>query len=112
MPSLPPTLASARRPKPPKAWRPLPRSARRAGRGAEAGLNPPHGPRVGAHACRERARLYPSPGTNWDGPMQLSVNPALASRTYEVADFAAAQELYHSNGWTDGLPVVPPTGPA
>ena len=33
----------------------------------------------------------------------------LASKSYDVADFAAAQELYHSNGWTDGLPVVPPT---
>jgi hypothetical protein len=33
----------------------------------------------------------------------------LTSRTYSVDDFAAAQEFYHSNGWTDGLPVVPPT---
>ena len=33
----------------------------------------------------------------------------LASTTYDVADFHAVQELYHSNGWTDGLPVVPPT---
>lgn len=33
----------------------------------------------------------------------------LASRTYEVADIIAAQELYHANGWTDGLPIVPPT---
>ena len=41
--------------------------------------------------------------------MQLSVKPALLAKTYEVEDFAAAQELYHSNGWTDGLPVVPPT---
>lgn len=37
------------------------------------------------------------------------VKPALSSKIYEVADFAAAQELFHSNGWTDGLPVVPPT---
>ncbi len=37
------------------------------------------------------------------------VKAALRSRDYEVEDFAAAQELYHSNGWTDGLPVVPPT---
>ena len=41
--------------------------------------------------------------------MQLSVKPALTSKVYEVEDFAAAQELFHSNGWTDGLPVVPPT---
>jgi hypothetical protein len=41
--------------------------------------------------------------------MQLQIKPGLTSRGYEVADFAAAQELYHSNGWTDGLPVVPPT---
>lgn len=33
----------------------------------------------------------------------------LNSKTYEVADVLAAQELYHSSGWTDGLPVVPPT---
>src|SRR3954469_19880784 len=33
----------------------------------------------------------------------------LASKTYDVADISAVQELYHSNGWTDGLPIVPPT---
>jgi hypothetical protein len=33
----------------------------------------------------------------------------LAAKTYDVADIHAAQELYHSNGWTDGLPIVPPT---
>lgn len=33
----------------------------------------------------------------------------LKSRTYDVADFGAAQEFYHSQGWTDGLPIVPPT---
>jgi hypothetical protein len=32
-----------------------------------------------------------------------------ASRTYSVDDIHAAQELYHANGWTDGLPIVPPT---
>jgi hypothetical protein len=33
----------------------------------------------------------------------------LTSRTYEADDVGAVQELYHSNGWTDGLPIVPPT---
>jgi hypothetical protein len=36
----------------------------------------------------------------------------LASKTYEVADIHAVQELYHSNGWTDGLPILPPTADA
>jgi hypothetical protein len=36
----------------------------------------------------------------------------LTSRRYEAADFAAVQELYHANGWTDGLPIVPPTAEA
>jgi hypothetical protein len=36
----------------------------------------------------------------------------LAARIHDVADFHAAQELYHSNGWTDGLPIVPPTADA
>src|SRR6202012_5725868 len=34
---------------------------------------------------------------------------ALTAKVYDVEDFAAAQEFYHANGWTDGLPVVPPT---
>lgn len=33
----------------------------------------------------------------------------LRSRSFEVGDLVSAQELYHSNGWTDGLPIVPPT---
>jgi hypothetical protein len=36
----------------------------------------------------------------------------LASKTYDVADIHAVQELYHANGWTDGLPIVPPTADA
>lgn len=31
------------------------------------------------------------------------------SSRIDAVDFAAAQELYHSRGWTDGLPIVPPT---
>lgn len=33
----------------------------------------------------------------------------LASRTHTASDFAEAIELCYTRGWTDGLPVVPPT---
>jgi len=36
----------------------------------------------------------------------------LTAKSYEVADMQAVQELYHANGWTDGLPIVPPTAEA
>ncbi|HEY1930393.1 MAG TPA: hypothetical protein VGG99_00120 [Acetobacteraceae bacterium] len=36
----------------------------------------------------------------------------LTSKTYDVADIQSAQELYHANDWTDGLPIVPPTADA
>ena len=36
----------------------------------------------------------------------------LSSRVYESQNIADVQELYHSNGWTDGLPIVPPTADA
>ena len=32
----------------------------------------------------------------------------LRSKRHRADDFAAAQEVLHSRGWTDGLPVVPP----
>ena len=33
----------------------------------------------------------------------------LRSTVHEADDVFAAQELFHGRGWTDGLPVVPPT---
>lgn len=36
----------------------------------------------------------------------------LQSAVLEVDDALAAQELFHSRGWTDGLPIVPPTAAA
>ena len=36
----------------------------------------------------------------------------LASKTYDMDDIWAMQEFYHSNGWTDGLPILPPTSDA
>src|SRR5689334_10955157 len=35
----------------------------------------------------------------------------LMSQSYEVEDAFDANELYQRNGWTDGLPIVPPTEP-
>jgi len=33
----------------------------------------------------------------------------LRSASYDVADAVLANELFHTNGWTDGLPILPPT---
>src|ERR1051325_9874512 len=33
----------------------------------------------------------------------------LQSRAYDVVDAIEANELFQRNGWTDGLPIVPPT---
>jgi hypothetical protein len=35
--------------------------------------------------------------------------PALSSTSYEVEDALAAIEFYMEQGWTDGLPIIPPT---
>ena len=35
--------------------------------------------------------------------------PTLASKTYDVDDAVAANELFQDQGWTDGLPIVAPT---
>ena len=39
----------------------------------------------------------------------MSSIPKFASAVHEVADAIEANELYQRNGWTDGLPIVPPT---
>ena len=33
----------------------------------------------------------------------------LQAKEHVAEDFAAVQELFHSRGWSDGLPIVPPT---
>ena len=33
----------------------------------------------------------------------------LSSTSYNVDGLLEAQEFYHTRGWTDGLPVIPPT---
>ena len=38
----------------------------------------------------------------------MSAQP-LRSAAYDVADAHEANELFQRNGWTDGLPIVPPT---
>ena len=42
-------------------------------------------------------------------PESVPTAMQLASSVLEASDFTAVQELFHSRGWTDGLPVVPPT---
>jgi len=42
-------------------------------------------------------------------PRVGSRGPALQSRSLEVTDVLAAIEACHRRGWTDGLPVIPPT---
>jgi hypothetical protein len=39
----------------------------------------------------------------------MTTDAALASPAHDVADAFAANELFQRNGWTDGLPIVPPT---
>ena len=36
----------------------------------------------------------------------------LVAKTYDLPDIQAAQEFYHANGWTDGLPIMLPTADA
>ena len=44
-----------------------------------------------------------------DDPVTDPISRDLASPAYDVDDAFAANELYQDNGWTDGLPIVPPT---
>jgi hypothetical protein len=37
------------------------------------------------------------------------IDQPLRSAAYDVADAVEANELFQENGWTDGLPIVPPT---
>ncbi|MDB5866180.1 MAG: hypothetical protein JWO70_3986 [Betaproteobacteria bacterium] len=39
----------------------------------------------------------------------MAEETTLTSAAYEVADAFEANELFQRNGWTDGLPIVPPT---
>lgn len=41
--------------------------------------------------------------------LRMNSTSALCSPAYEVADAFEANELFQKNGWTDGLPIVPPT---
>src|SRR5215510_2802841 len=42
-------------------------------------------------------------------PCPAMTEQPLRSATYDVADLHEANELFQRNGWTDGLPIVPPT---
>jgi hypothetical protein len=44
-----------------------------------------------------------------DAPGSPTIDAPLQSRTYEFADALEANEIFQERGWTDGLPIVPPT---
>jgi hypothetical protein len=50
-------------------------------------------------------------GDGKTGTRSEATSASLASAAHEADDFFAANELYQDNGWTDGLPIVPPTEP-
>src|SRR6266571_24949 len=37
------------------------------------------------------------------------MSQSLRSKRYDLTDAFAVNEFYHAKGWTDGLPIVPPT---
>src|SRR5712671_123642 len=39
----------------------------------------------------------------------MSTRESLRSKKYDLTDSFAANEFYQAKGWTDGLPIVPPT---
>src|SRR5881397_3561567 len=39
----------------------------------------------------------------------MSISESLRSKKYDLIDAFAANEFYQAKGWTDGLPIVPPT---
>jgi hypothetical protein len=73
---------------------------RQASRPAEFRL---HGAPARAYTLQCEPPAFEPPGA---GPV---VTDSLRSRTYEVRDAVAANELFQENGWTDGLPILPPT---
>ncbi len=52
-----------------------------------------------------------STAVSYSGSM-ASETMVLGSQRFTLDDASDAQELFHSRGWTDGLPVVPPTATA
>src|ERR671931_780719 len=61
-------------------------------------------PRTGAMWMPSRSLFGDTEETEMTRPAQ-----ALGSTTYDLADARNANEFYQQRGWTDGLPIVPPT---
>ncbi|HWP46688.1 MAG TPA: hypothetical protein VNM22_05960 [Candidatus Limnocylindrales bacterium] len=57
--------------------------------------------------CLTAAALWLLPSTSLI--FELNASRELLSRRFEVKDSLEAIEFYFQKGWTDGLPVVPPT---
>src|SRR5215470_9257653 len=67
--------------------------------------------------CSRARRTRRSPPTPWGSTQSLEMTGAvmtlprqtLRSTAYDLADALDVNELYQQKGWTDGLPIVPPT---
>jgi hypothetical protein len=67
---------------------------------------------IAAHDwLRGAEEAAPAAVTSWaaHGAPLLAKTPLLSSSIVEADDLSAALETAHARGWTDGLPIVPPT---
>src|SRR5262249_46327497 len=69
--------------------------------------DPPASRSVTGPTRRSASRAPRRPSGRRTRPADMAT--ALTSRRHAVGDLADAIEFCHSQGWTDGLPVVPPT---
>ena len=60
-------------------------------------------------ATGRAGRLVDDQAEPYSRYMAQTATARLASRRFNLEDLLAAQEFFHSRGWTDGLPIVPPT---
>ena len=72
-------------------------------------MSPEHLAGPGAESRAQRTYNAHAGGAADEGRGRDGMTEALQSAQHEVADGFEANELFQRNGWTDGLPIVPPT---